>query len=214
MFGRQKGTDVSGGNHFRQVKSIPLAELATVTAGPSGSLLENLHDGPEGVPVLAPANFTENHDVNGRGLRRIPKADMKKLARFTLKDSDLVVVRQGAIGRLAVIGVEQSGWLYSSSCLRVRTRGRIVSPRYLAYYLSHPAVRKDLMDRALPGTVTSINTSVLNELMVAVPSLLQQDQIVEALRSVDDEIATHQAMAERLRSLKPAILDKLTGRSE
>ena len=37
-----------------RTEQVSLKSLCEVTAGPSGSLLDNLHDGPDGVPVISP----------------------------------------------------------------------------------------------------------------------------------------------------------------
>lgn len=194
---------------------LRLKELAEVTAGPSGSLLNNLNDGPDGVPVLSPQNLSDDHhNVEERELRRVPWADCRKLGRFALQEGDLVIVRQGSIGRLALMEAKHSQWLYGSSCLRIRPWHGLVLPKYLAYYLSHPSVRRNLLERALPGTVPSLNTQILNELPIFVPSSERQQQIVRTMTDVDGEIAVQRAIVERLKNLRPAILDELIRKSD
>ncbi|MDZ5447386.1 restriction endonuclease subunit S [Micromonospora sp. 4G57] len=187
-----------------------LQYLADVAAGPSGSLLGNLSNRPDGVPVLSPQDLGDGpYGVRENELRRVPWADYQKLGRFTLQEDDLVLVRQGSIGRLALVTAKQSGWLYGSSCLRVRPNQELVSAPFLAYYLSHPPVQKSLLERALPGTVPSLNTQVLNEFPVAVPPLKRQLQIVGTMTALEDSIAAQHAIVERLKSLRPAVLDEL-----
>ncbi|RBJ11566.1 hypothetical protein DRA43_00680 [Micromonospora provocatoris] len=187
-----------------------LKHLAEVTAGPSGSLLGNLSNRPDGVPVLSPQDLGDGpYGVRESELRRLPWADCQKLGRFTLQEDDLVLVRQGSIGRLALITAKQSGWLYGSSCLRVRPKKELVSASFLAYYLSHPPIRKSLLQRALPGTVPSLNTQVLNEFSIATPSLDRQIQIVATMTAMEDSIAAQHAVVKRLESLRPALLDEL-----
>ncbi|MEV4716676.1 restriction endonuclease subunit S [Micromonospora noduli] len=187
-----------------------LKHLADVAAGPSGSLLGNLSNRPDGVPVLSPQDLGDGpYGVRESELRRLPWADCQKLGRFTLQEDDLVLVRQGSIGRLALVTARQSGWLYGSSCLRVRPKKELISPAFLAYYLSHPPVRKSLLERALPGTVPSLNTQVLNDFPIAVPSLSRQIKIVETMTALEDSIAAQHAVVERLETLRPAVLDEL-----
>jgi type I restriction enzyme S subunit len=192
-----------------QAIQVALRELSDVTAGPSGSLLDNLHDGPDGVPVISPPDLTEQHTVDVRRVRRVPWADAKKLARFALKEGDLLVVRQGALGRLALISSEQAKWLYSSSCLRIRPRRELVLPAYLVSYLSYSPVRQRLLDHALPGTVPSLNSAMLNELLVVVPSIEQQQAIIDMLADIDAQIELQRAIANRLDALRPAIFGEM-----
>ncbi|MQA87241.1 MAG: hypothetical protein GEV03_22080 [Streptosporangiales bacterium] len=195
-----------------QVEQIPLGDICKVTAGPSGSLLENLHHGPDGVPMISPPDITVDHTVDTRQLRHVPWADAERLSRFALREGDLLVVRQGTLGRLALIGAEHATWFYSSSCLRVRPRREVILPAYLVSYLSHPLVQSDLLGQALPGTVASLNSAMLNALPVIVPSIGQQWAIVETLADVDAQIRIQRAMADRLEALRPAIFGEMIER--
>lgn len=190
-------------------EQIRLGKLGEVTAGPSGSLLERLKDGPDGIPVVSPPDITDSHTVDPRRLRRVPWDDAKKLARFALREGDIVVVRQGALGRLALIGTEQGTWFYNSSCVRIRPHCELVLPAYLTSYLSYPPVQRDLLGHALPGTVPSLNSAVLNELLVTVPPMEQQRAIVEVLTDIDMQIRIHKETTDRLGALRPAIFGEM-----
>ncbi|WP_184491173.1 restriction endonuclease subunit S [Streptomyces sp. I6] len=174
--------------------------------------MEHLHDGPDGVPVIAPPDLTEHFTVDARRVRRVPSNQADRLARFALRAGDLVVVRQGTLGRLALIGSEHTGWFYSSSCLRIRPHRDVVLPAYLAAYLSHPPVRRELLGRALPGTVPSLNSAMLNQLPVTVVPRERQRAVVEALADIDEQIRIQREMATRLEALRPSVFDELTNR--
>jgi type I restriction enzyme, S subunit len=192
-----------------QDAQIPLGDLAEVTAGPSGSLLDNLHDGPDGVPVISPPDLTEHDTIDIRRMRRVPWADAKKLARFALREGDLLMVRQGTLGRMALISAEQATWFYSSSFLRIRPRRQLVLPEYLASYFSYPPVRIRLVGQALPGTVPSLNSAMLNELPIIVPPIGQQQAVVETLADIDAQIEIQRAVTERLEALRTAIFGEM-----
>jgi type I restriction enzyme S subunit len=188
---------------------MQLGQLSEITAGPSGSLLDNLQDGPDGLPVISPSDLTERNAVDGRHVRRVPWDGAKKLARFALQEGDLLVVRQGSLGRLALISEEQATWFYSSSFLRIRPRRDVVLPEYLLSYLSYPPVQRDLLGQALPGTVPSLNSAMLNELPIVVPPIEQQRAIIEMLTDIDSQIAIQRAIADRLDTLKSAIFGEM-----
>ncbi|MGW4889252.1 restriction endonuclease subunit S [Streptomyces murinus] len=188
---------------------VPLGSICEVTPGPSGSLLESLQDGPDGVPVISPPDLTDDHTVDTRRLRRVPWSEAKRLSRFALREGDLLVVRQGALGRLALIEEEHATWFYSSSCLRLRPRREFVLPAYLVSYLSYPPMQRALLGQSLPGTVPSLNSTMLKELPVTVPLLDRQRSVVEALADVDARIRIQRLMADRLEALRPAIFGEL-----
>ncbi|WP_263168059.1 restriction endonuclease subunit S [Streptomyces sp. SCSIO ZS0520] len=188
---------------------IPLCDLGQVSAGPSGSLLDRLHDGPDGVPVISPPDLTDHHTVDTRRLRRVPAEDRNRLSRFALQAGDILVVRQGALGRLALVEEEHATWFYGSSCLRIRPRREHVLPEYLVSYLSYPPVQRVMLGQSIPGTVPSLNSTILNKLKVTVPPLVRQHAVVEALADVDSRITLQRQMADRLEALRPAIFGEL-----
>ncbi|WP_182903755.1 restriction endonuclease subunit S [Microbispora sp. H10830] len=192
-------------------RRILLGDLCEVTVGPSGSLLENLHDNKDGVPVLTPSDLSARREVIRENLRRLSRKEAGQLARFALRQGDVLFVRQGALGRTAVIEPEQTGWLYSSSCLRLRPRSEQVMPTYLALYLSHPPVLAELTGQAPPGTVLWAHASTLRRLPVHVPPLRQQAAVVGTISAIDARIKAEQALLVKLEGLGSAIFENMLG---
>ncbi|MFC9748646.1 restriction endonuclease subunit S [Streptomyces niveus] len=190
-------------------QQIPLGGLCDVAAGPSGSLLDSLHEDMDGVPVLSPPDLTDAHGVDTRHLRRVSRTKALKLGRFALREGDILMVRQGTLGRLALIKYEQTGWFYGSSCLRVRPQPKLILSAYLVAYLSYPPVQRELLAKALPGTVPSLNSAMLKEFPVMVPPLNRQHAVVEALTDLDARIRLQRQIADRLEALRPAIFGEL-----
>ncbi len=190
-------------------QEIPLGGLCELTAGPSGSLLENLHEGPDGVPVIAPPNLTEQRTVDTRRLRRVSSAEAEKLSRFALREGDVLFVRQGTLGRLALIGAGHATWLYSSACLRIRPRREFILPAYLAAYLSYEPVQKAILGHALPGTVPSLTTALLYDFPVTVPPMEQQEAIVETIADIGAQVRIQREIAGRLEALGQAIFGEM-----
>ncbi|AJE84106.1 type I DNA specificity S subunit [Streptomyces albus] len=159
--------------------------------------------------MISPPDLTDHHTVDTRRLRRVPAEDRNRLSRFALQAGDILVVRQGALGRLALVEEEHATWFYGSSCLRIRPRREHVLPEYLVSYLSYPPVQRVMLGQSIPGTVPSLNSTILNKLKVTVPPLVRQHAVVEALADVDSRITLQRQMADRLEALRPAIFGEL-----
>jgi len=195
----------------RKDERIALGELADITPGPSGSLLDKLGDEPDGVPVVTPSAITDRHQVDTRKLRRLPYGQAARLGRFTLRQDDIVLVRQGTLGRLALIGRTSDGWLYSSSCARVRSCDDRVLPEYLWVYLSSTAGQEELARRALQGTVQSLNAKILGNVPVVLPPLDRQRAVTAIVADLDELASVHRDTADRLDVLRTTLLDDLLG---
>ncbi|MEU1882948.1 restriction endonuclease subunit S [Streptosporangium sp. NPDC020072] len=188
---------------------IRLDDAYDVIAGPSGHLLDALHDGLEGVPVIGPQNLANDHTIDTRNLRRLPQDKAHKLARFIVQADDLLIVRQGALGRLAVVGHAQESWLFGSSCLRLRAHGNLVLPTFLAWYLSHPPVQNELLQKANIGTVSAFNAATLKEIEIPVPPLEKQQEIASTLQAIQEQAKLHRETAQRLDELCPSLFAEL-----
>lgn len=187
-----------------------LGAIAEVKAGPSGARLKELGDHPRGLRVVTPADFTLDQRVDPQNVRRVPERETKPLEAYRLEEGDLLVVRQGALGRLAVIETEQRGWVYGSSCLRVRIKPSAgVIPSYLAAYLSQPRTLERLKGPALSSTIPSFNATALRELEIAIPEAARQERIVETLADMDGAIAARLAVVERMKALRPSVFEVL-----
>jgi type I restriction enzyme, S subunit len=189
-------------------QQLPLGDVCQLTAGPSGALLANLADGHEGVPVIAPPDITDAHAIETRRMRRVPEADLAKLSRFALRRDDLLFVRQGALGRFAVLDVEQEGWFYSSSCMRLRPRQDHLLPSYLAACLAHEPIQRALLGKALPGTVPSLNTATLHDFLIPVPPVAEQHELAATIADIERSARAHRAIVDRLESLKQAVFSE------
>ncbi|SIO85089.1 restriction endonuclease subunit S [Nocardiopsis sp. JB363] len=192
------------------LRHTSLGTVAEIKAGPSGARLKELGDHPRGLRVITPADFTEAQRVDSQNVRRVPEREEKPLEAYRLEEGDLLVVRQGALGRLAVIEPDQRGWVYGSSCLRVRIKSSTgVDPSYLAAYLSQPRTLERLKGPALSSTIPSFNATALRDLEIAVPESAQQERIVATLNDMDEAIAARLAVVERMKALRPSVFEAL-----
>jgi type I restriction enzyme S subunit len=176
-----------------------------------------LAEAVDGVPVLTPPEITQRNTIDARTIRRVSHEHAETLERFRLEVGDLVCVRQGSLGRLALVGARQAGWLYGSACMRLRVRrstgGVEILPAYLLRYLTYPPVRDWLLARANPGTVPTINASAIADVPVAVPPVAQQRAIAGALAAIDDQVESYRQSLERLEQLRPALFAEFLGDS-
>lgn len=188
--------------------SVELGTICEITAGPAGSLVKDLSDVGTGVPMVSPRDFTEFRTIDHSRLRRVPQAEAEKLERFALQENDIVMVRQGSLGGQALVSVRETGWLYSSSCLRIRPRTTNVIPAYLSAYLTYSRSWVAFLQQQTVGTtVPLLTSSALGKFPVALPDVARQLAITEALRELDGQIAVEQAIIARLASLRPSIVE-------
>ena len=143
-----------------------------------------------------PVNIGEGR-IEAQGIARVAEADAMRLARHRLKAGDIVYSRRGDITRRGLVRQEETGWLCGTGCLLVRP-GRGVDPSWLSYWLATPWVHGWLRGHAVGATMPNLNTSILSDLPVELPSLEEQRRIASVLSALDDLIDSNRRLQKTL----------------
>ncbi|MFD4261225.1 N-6 DNA methylase [Streptomyces sp. NPDC058534] len=171
--------DVVGGGSAAGGRSVRLL------AGPSGSLVRAQdYVGSGGIPVVMPKDIS-NIGFTVDGIKLISEQHAERLDRFRLRRGDIVVARRGDLGRCAVVGDEQQGWLCGTGCFVISPPDAVDS-HYLAAFLRGPEAREWLDTRSTGSlALRTISLEVLGMLPVPLPDIDVQRSIGEAMASFD-----------------------------
>ncbi|MEU8906411.1 restriction endonuclease subunit S [Streptomyces mirabilis] len=187
-----------------------LVDLCEIASGPSGQQLEGLSAEMEGVPVISPPDLTVEHQVDARNIKRVGVSTANGLARFRLREGDLVYVRQGTLGRRAVVGQAQAAWLFGAACLRIRPKRGVILPEYLLHYLGHPLVHGWLTSQANPSqAVETVTSQTLATTPVFVPSLDRQRSIVGVMKEISTQIEAQRQLIAKQEAFRLGLLTEM-----
>ncbi|MFI0268237.1 restriction endonuclease subunit S [Streptomyces luteogriseus] len=190
-------------------QSVRLGDICAVTASPSSDLFTELGLDVDGVPVVTPADITDAQRIDPEALRQVP--DITGLERFRLRSGDLVIVRLGGVGKVALVDEAADGWVYHSSCIRIRPDSERVDPVYLAAYLAHPPVAGELLSHVQVGTVPVLTTRSLEGLPVLLPDARRQRIMAEALGEVSLQMDLQQRILTRLSAVRQGLFAQMLG---
>ena len=203
-------------SNFRRVKLAELLAESThgrgkfVLTGPAGSVIPKSSYVPEGVPVIMARDIGEN-GLCADQAGRIPEDRAKQLHAFRLQAGDIVLARRGEMGRRALVGPEQAGWLFGTGCIRVRC-GNAIDPGYAAAYFGRPEVRQWLTAHAQGTTaLLSISAKTLGELEIVVPHLEIQQAVREAHEATTRRLALTVESAALAAELRIAVSTEIMG---
>ena len=145
-------------------------------------------------------------------INRTSEETANKLARHLLKAGDIIFARRGEIGRCALVSSDEDGWLCGTGSLRVRLRQDEVLPEFLIQYLNLPHAITWLTSNAVGQTMLNLSTSILSELPINVPPLLEQRKIADILGTWDTAIGTLERLITVLQKRKRGLMQRaLTG---
>jgi type I restriction enzyme, S subunit len=174
----------------------PLLDFAhLVSTGPFGSMLHKSDYVSNGAPLINPTNICGEFIVPDAD-KQVGEEALKRLTNYLLKAGDVVVGRRGEIGRCAVVGVDEAGWVCGTGCFFVRPLA-VLDARFLANLLRSPIYRDQLEQASTGATMKNMSNTTLAQLQIAVPSLAEQHRIVALLDEAFEGIATAKANAEK-----------------
>jgi len=194
-----------------------LGTVASVQTGPFGSQLHNKDYVDEGTPIITVEHFGEMYIIHN-DLPRVLDEDLKRLNKYSLKTGDLVFSRVGSVDRSVLVRDTENGWLFSGRCLRVRFDNYIV-PQYINYCFCKLTFKQYMGLVAVGCTMPSINTTILNNIRIAVPSFAEQQVIADYLDTkcakIDSIIIGKQRLISKLTDYKNSLIyECVTGKRE
>ena len=120
-------------------------------------------------------------------------------------------VRTGAMGQTAIVRHSESGWLPHTNLLRLRVKTAAgLNPAYLLAYLSQAAVLARIQDRSVQSVTTSLSTATLSDIEIPLPPLTDQQRILSALQSLDEQAAAIERRLSAARDARTALARHLT----
>jgi len=186
-------------------KEYKLGEIADVQTGPFGSQLHQSDYVDVGIPSIMPVNIGERMNISTEKIVYITEKDAMRLSRYRVQNGDIVYSRRGDVEKCAYINESEEGWLCGTGCLRIRIDSAHADSKFVAYYLSTEDMKSWISNNAVGTTMPNLNSSILQQVPLSLPSLEEQQRIASILSSLDDKIdllnrenATLEAMAETL----------------
>jgi type I restriction enzyme S subunit len=157
-----------------------------------------------GTPTLRTTDFDDFGRIRLKGPPKVA-VSARDYEKWGLRDGDLLVTRTGSIGKCAVYDEAMGPALPSAYLIRVRLSLKQVLPRYALLFLLSPSGQRQLGLGITAVTQPNINAGVIERLLLPVPSLRAQREIVDRLEAAFAEIDRLAAEAASARKL----LDRL-----
>ena len=181
--------------------------------GPFGSSLKLEHWRPTGIPVITIGALGAGRLIESE-LLHVSESTAMRLQNYRLEVGDIVFSRVADVGRSAVIGDPQHGWIMSSNLMRISLDSKQVNARFLQAQLSYdPRIRQQILSSVNAGGRDVANTEVLNSLQFLWPPLTEQARIMDCLEALDDRIDCAEKELGKLCQVKTALMqDLLTGK--
>lgn len=169
-------------------KKHRLRDLAlSIQTGPFGSQLHQSDYSESGVPVIMPKDIINGKIVTNE-IARVSDIHVQRLKRHKVRSGDIIYSRRGDVGRCSLITEREEGWLCGTGCLKVALDKTKCVPSFIAFILQ----RKDSIgwveNHAVGATMPNLNTGILSNLPLIIPTFEEQRRIASILSAYDNLI--------------------------
>jgi type I restriction enzyme S subunit len=206
---QQSGGILPAGWVARRLEELAPANRPHLKTGPFGSALKGSDWVATGVPVVTIGSLGADAIIADE-LLFISEHKAKALAAYALEAGDLVFSRVADVGRSIVIREDQSGWIMSSNLMRIAVDNTVASPQYIHHALtSSPFVRQQIRASVNAGGRDVVTDAILNRLLIPMPPLEEQNEIVARVEASTAAIRDRAAEWSKLRQLKTGVMDDL-----
>lgn len=170
----------------------PLGEICRkgggrIQTGPFGSQLHESDYSVDGTPVVMPTDMADGKIATTR-IARVPESHVERLRRHKLAKGDIVYGRRGDIGRQALVGDGNIGWLCGTGCLKISIGNAPLISEFLHRYLSTRAVVSWIEGQAVGATMPNLNTGILERVPVYYPEDKTAQKKIAAILTAYDEL--------------------------
>jgi type I restriction enzyme S subunit len=167
---------------WTKVRNLGEDPSETVQVGPMSMQSKAFRS--QGVPVLN-VGCVQWGRFDESKLNYLPETDAVSFRRYRIATNDILFTRSGTVGRCAVAGDKQNGYLMTFHLLRVRPTIRKCLPQYLQYvFQGAEHIQRQTSEAAIGSTRAGFNTNLLANLDVPLAPLPEQQEIVRRVEAL------------------------------
>ncbi len=167
------------------IGKLEASERNAFKIGPFGSSLKKAELVAEGIPVLGIENVLANW-FKPPFKKHITKDKYRQLHQYSVRQGDVLVTTMGTIGRAAVVPHIGEPMIIDSHLFRMRLNLELADPSYLCFALNgYLGLQQQLEQRSRGAIMAGLNTTILKECTIPLPSLPEQQRIAGILSRAD-----------------------------
>ena len=160
-----------------------------------------------------PWKVTAKDVVNGHiNILTARKTTNEAFERLTNKSKprkgDVLLTKDGTLGRVAVVDVENLCVNQSVAVMRCNNK---IYPEFLAMILQMPEYQRKLLEDSGGGTIKHLYITKVDKILISVPDLVIQKALLMFAKRVEQQKQTVQQSLEKLELMKKALMQEYFG---
>lgn len=146
-------------------------------------------------------------------LSKLYRVDIELKEDYFLKSGDILFVRSSlkreGVGWASLFGGWNEPVTFAGFIIRARLKNSDIIPEFLTYFLRSDIARSELVSSSGQVAITNISQDQLRLLKFPLPSMKEQEKIVNTLSVIDKKLDLERKEKSRLESAKEALMDLL-----
>ena len=174
----------------------------------------------DGIPYLMTGDLQEKlSDVNLKRCKKVSFQDYEMLSsKIRVSKGDVIFARYATIGTVCFVDTEDN-ILVSYACLIIKPNSSLLYGEFLFYYLKSTAFLEEIKQYIKANTQANVGLDSVSKAKIALPSVREQQKIVEYLRDkckkIDSLIAKKQQYLTEIENYKKSLIyEYVTGKKE
>ncbi|MEH2003282.1 MAG: restriction endonuclease subunit S [Nostoc sp.] len=164
-----------------------------------------------GIPLIRAKDINKGY-LSFTEARCISVEQHRELTKYRqAQRGDVLITKSGTLGICAIVDTDKEFSIYESIIV-LKPKQDEVLPHFLLWLMRSGATQKRLLGERVGSTVGHLNLTDFRCLQVPIPPLNEQNKIAEILSSVDEAIASTQAVIDQTRKVKQGLLQQLLTR--
>ena len=191
-----------------------IGEIAVVKGGkrlPKGTPWS---DSPTDHPYIRATDIRDgNVDVNN--LVYVPDSVWPSISRYVVNSGDVLITIAGTIGAIGIVPDSHIGANLTENAALIRPNIDFVLPKFLQMFMMQAKAQAQIESLTIGTTQKKLGLFRIESIEIWLPSLAEQQRVVEIVSSMDDVIqSTEQAVADAKAFRSGLLSDLLSGNHE
>jgi type I restriction enzyme, S subunit len=141
----------------------------------------------------------------------ITKEKFDQMRRFRIQSNDILVSCVGTFGKILLVPKNIEDGVINPRLIKISISQNHILPEFLYVYLQSSVVFAQLDEFSRGGTMDIINSSILSGILILLPPITEQKQIVNFLneknKKIDNEISKNQKLIKLLQEQRQSTIN-------
>ncbi|MCZ7402604.1 MAG: restriction endonuclease subunit S [Candidatus Methanoperedens sp.] len=190
---------------LEQIVSNPKSDIKR---GPFGSSITKDMFVPSGYKIYEQKNAIQNNFEIGSYF--IDEIKFEQMKDFEVKEDDLIISCSGTIGKVAIVPKNAHRGIINQALLKITLDTKRMLPTYFKYLFESEFLQKKFVDNTMGGTIKNVaSVKELKKISFPVPSIIEQQKIVDKLNNQMAQIEMMKKEAERQLEVSEVLFDSI-----